>query len=108
MRWPKLLLTLLLAGPLSAQDQDEPAPHPGHEGPGSSQDADGSLGRYDAAREASGTTRQPESSPMEGFHFEGGSRSSVSASPHLHSMSRKGFPFSVTTKSTSRPSTSRK
>ena len=65
-----LLLALATAPAAEAQHEGhQPMAAPGHMG----HEMGGLYGPYPATREASGTSWQPESTPMEGYHFSKGS-----------------------------------
>ena len=59
-------------GAASMADMDHPAKAQTAHGAMAGMDMPGSLGRYSAARDASGTSWQPDSSPMDGIHARSG------------------------------------
>lgn len=62
-----LFVALIAANPAFAQHE-----HFGHGAPEGKAKMTGMYGRYPATREASGTSWQPDSSPLEGIHFTRG------------------------------------
>jgi hypothetical protein len=81
MRHPALLALSLLACAAPAAAQDDP--HAGHDMPGMpgmhdmqgmdmGMEMDGLLGHYPMSRDASGTSWQPDATPMDGVHFSRG------------------------------------
>lgn len=69
LRLRVLLLSLAIAAslPVLADDGDPPAGHAGHEGHHGGA-MHGAMGAYPMSREASGTSWQPDATPMEGLH----------------------------------------